>query len=118
MKPLVHQGHGTLIRDLLIFQAKLVMDALKDVFLIKLSILAVVFDLLFGRRGRPLLFYRILRTSERFDLWLNLYSPAAAAEEVEDGLFGASEAGDSSFVGKLEELVKQKVETRRAPSGV
>lgn len=114
MKPLVHQGHGTLLRDLLIFQAKLIMDAVKDVLLIKISIVAAVFDVLFGRRGRPLLFYRVLRTSERFDLWLNLYAPAADAERVEDGLFGASEAGDRSFVGKLEEMVRERIGSRQA----
>lgn len=114
MKPLVHQGHGTLLRDLLIFQVKLIVDAVKDVLLIKISIIAAVFDVLFGRRGRPLLFYRVLRTSERFDLWMNLYAPAEDVERVEDGLFGASEAGDRSFVGKLEELLRERIDGRRA----
>lgn len=109
MPPLVHRGHGVLLRDLLIFQLKLVLDALKDILLIKLSILAAVLDLAFGRRGRPLLFYRVLRMSERFDLWLNLYAPAMDAEAHADGLFGVSEAGDDSLVGKLEQLAQEQV---------
>lgn len=114
MDPIVAHGKGTLIRDLLIFQVKLVLDAVKDLVLIKISIFAAVFDLLFGRPGRPLLFYGVLRLGERFDMWLSLYAPARDAEGVEDGLFGASEAGSDSFLGKLEELVHNRVETRSA----
>jgi len=114
MEQIVNRGHRVLLRDFLIFQLKLVLDGLKDVVLFQLSIGAVLFDLLFGRRGRPLLFYNVLRLSERFDLWLNLHGPAEGAERTSDGLFGASEAGDSSLVGKLEEMVTGKVETMRA----
>jgi hypothetical protein len=114
MPPTVHRGRRILIRDLLIFQLKLVLDALKDVLLIKLSIFAALFDVLFGRRGRPLLFYGVLRLSERFDLWLNLYGPAMDAEQMADGLFGASEAGSDSLVGQLEELVQRRAREFRA----
>jgi len=103
-----------LLRDFLIFQLKLVLDGLKDLVLLQLSVPAVLFDFLFGRRGRPLLFYRVLRMSERFDLWLNLYAPSQDAERTGDGLFGASDAGDNSLVGRLEEMVKGKVEMVRA----
>lgn len=112
--PLVHRGHRVLLRDLLIFQIKLVVDGLKDVVLIQLSIAAAVFDLLFGRRGRPTLFYHLLRLSERFDLWLNLYGPAAKAETDKDGLFGVSAAGEESLVGRLEQIVTGKVEAARS----
>lgn len=96
---------GTLVRDLLIFQVKLVLDGLKDVALIQISLLAAVFDLLFGRPGRPLLFYSVLRLSERLDLWMNLYSASRHAGTDDEGLFGASRAGDGTMLGKIEELV-------------
>lgn len=114
MAPPARIDHGVLIRDLLIFQIKLVLDGLKDVALIQLSVVAAVFDLLFGRRGRPLLFYRVLRLSERFDQWLSLNAAAARAEEQEDGLFGASLAGSESLLGRLEQLVRRKVESARS----
>jgi hypothetical protein len=108
-------GRGVLIRDLLIFQLKLVLDGAKGVLVFQLSIGAAVIDFILGR---PALFYRVLRFSERFDLWLNLYGAAEAAAEGasegtaegSDGLFGASRAGSDSLLGKLEELVKQRVE--------
>ena len=115
MEPLINNGHRVLYRDLMIFQLKLFLDGLKGFFLMQLSIGAALIDLLFGRQGRPLLFYRVLRLSERFDLWLNLYGPAANAEKTADGLFGASAAGSNSLLGKLEQLVRNKIETARPP---
>lgn len=112
-----HKGYpakSVLIRDLFILQLKLVVDAVKDLLLIKLALFAVVFDVLFGRPGRPLLFYSVLKLGERFDLWLNLYGAAAGAETTEDGLFGASRAGSNSMLGRLEQLVRQQVEEIRS----
>ena len=108
MKPTVTQGKRVLIRDFFIFQLKLVLDGLKDIALLQISLFAVIFDLVFGRRGRPKLFYGVLRLSERFDLWLNLYAPAEGAERTDDGLFGASEAGDGTLVGRLEEVIRDR----------
>lgn len=105
---------GVMIRDLLIFQMKLVVDGLKDLALIQLSVVAAVFDLLFGRPGRPSLFYGVMRLSERFDLWLNLNAAARNAGTSEEGLFGGSEPGDGTMVGKLEEMVTGKVNAMRA----
>ena len=110
MDAMVAAKKGTLVRDLLIFQLKLVLDGLKGVVLFQVSLFAALFDLLFGRPGRPLVFYNVLRLSERIDLWLNLYGASKNAEFVEDGLFGASRAGDDTMLGKLEEYVKNEKE--------
>jgi hypothetical protein len=97
---------AALIRDVLIFSVKLFFDGVKDVVLVQFALTAAVWDLLFGKPGRPLLFYGVLKLGERFDLWLNLYGAAEAAEQMEDGLFGASRAGSPTLLGKLEELVR------------
>lgn len=95
-------------RDFAIFQLKLALDGLKDIVVFNVSIGAMVLDLLAGRGKRPRLFYSVLRASERFDAWLNLHGVAQRmeAEGGEDGLFGASEAGSNSLVGRLEELFR------------
>lgn len=110
MATTVTHHRGVLLRDLAIFQLKLVLDGLKGVFVLQLSIGAAIFDLLFGRPGRPLLFYGVLRLSERFDLWLNVYSAADHAATDEDGLFGVSRAGSDTMLGKLEEMVRDRVD--------
>jgi len=105
---------GVLIRDVLIFQLKLLLDALKDVVLFKVALIAAGVDLVLLRREPAKRFYTVLRLSERFDLWLNLNGAAETADQSEDGLFGASLAGSDSLLGKLEELIRSKVETATA----
>lgn len=97
---------GVTLRDFLIFQAKLVLDGLKDVAVFNLSVLALLLDLVSGRGRRPRWFYAVLRLSERFDLWLNLHGPAEDAEATGDGLFGASAAGSPTLLGHLEQIVR------------
>lgn len=97
------------VRDFAIFQLKLFLDGLKDVSLSALSLGALVLDLLSGGGRKPRLFYSVLAISERFDLWLNLSGAVSRLEEEElddEGLFGASEAGSDSLLGKVEEIVR------------
>ena len=63
-------------------------------------------DLIFKRHGERRFFYRVMRVSERFDLWLNLHGAALPAECDEDGLFGVSEAGSNTLLGKLEQITR------------
>jgi hypothetical protein len=97
---------GVLLRDLVIFQVKLVLDGLKDAAVIPLSVVAVVLDLFVGgpRRGR--IFYGVMRAGERFDRWLNLHGAARGAARNPDGLFGESRAGDDTLLGEIEEMVR------------
>ena len=97
------------VRDFFIFQLKLVLDGFKDVVTFWVSIGAISLDFLSGHGRRPRLFYSVLRASERFDFWLNLNGALTrleADELGEDGLFGASEAGSDTLLGKLEQFVR------------
>lgn len=107
-KPMTVASRGVTLRDFVIFQLKLVLDGMKDFFAIWLSIGAIVLDLISGRGDRPRLFYSVVRASERFDRWINLHGVLEEmdAEGTVDGLFGASRAGDDTFVGRIEELVR------------
>ena len=106
-------GRKVLVRDLLIFQAKLALDGIKGVFLFQASLIAAAIDFLLGRRKRRSLFYVVLDLSERFDLWLNLYG-AAGAGQNEDGLFGTSKAGTDTLLGQIEQAVRHGDVPRRA----
>lgn len=98
------------VRDFAIFQMKLFLDGLKDVALSAISLGALLLDMISGGGRRPRVFYTVLAMSERFDLWLNLSGAVSRLEEGEElddeGLFGASEAGSDSLLGKVEEMVK------------
>lgn len=107
-------SRGVTFRDFAIFQLKLLLDGFKDVLVFNLSIGAMVIDLLRGRGKRPRLFYSVLRSSERFDAWLNLHGVVQRMDEEggEDGLFGASAAGSDSLVGRLEQWARGGDEPR------
>jgi hypothetical protein len=108
-------SRGVTFRDFAIFQLKLALDGLKDILVFNVSIGAMLIDLIAGRGKRPRLFYSVLRGSERFDAWLNLHGVVERmdAEGGEDGLFGASDAGSDSLVGRLEEMFRGGDEPRR-----
>ena len=60
------------VRDSAIFQLKLLIDGVKDGAVFVTSFVAFGVDLVLGRHGRRRWFYRMMRVSEKFDLWLNL----------------------------------------------
>ncbi|MDP9348944.1 MAG: hypothetical protein M3P24_07375 [Gemmatimonadota bacterium] len=105
---------GVLVRDLFLFQIKLFLDSLKDLALLQASFWAALVDLVFIRHTHGRCFYAVLRASERVDLWLNLYGASKEAGRDSDGLFGTSRAGEDTFLGKLEELVRQREAVHRA----
>jgi hypothetical protein len=62
-----------IVRDVLVFQFKLGMEALLDITLIPVSLAAAAVDLLLGNWRRPRWFHAVLRFGERcerrIDLW-------------------------------------------------
>ena len=112
--PMTVASRGVTLRDFGIFQLKLILDGAKDFLAFWLSIGAIVLDFLAGRGKRPRLFYSVVRASERFDRWINLHSVIETMDESEtdDGLFGASRAGDDTLLGQIEELVRGGDEPR------
>lgn len=114
-KPLTVASRGVTLRDFGIFQLKLILDGFKDFVAIWLSVGAIVLDLLAGRGKRPRLFYSVVRASERFDRWINLHGVVETMDEseTEDGLFGASRAGDDTLVGQIEALFRGGDEPRK-----
>ena len=94
------------VRDFAIFQLKLLIDGLKDGAVFTMSFVAFGIDLVFRRHGRRRWFYRMMRVSEKFDLWLDLHGATEAAESDADGLFGQSEAGSDTMLGQIEQVVR------------
>jgi hypothetical protein len=94
------------VRDFTIFQLKLLIDGLKDGAVFTVSFVAFAVDLVFRRHGRRRFFYKVMRVSERLDLWLNLHGAAEETEGDAEGLFGQSEAGSDTMLGQLEQIVR------------
>ena len=65
-----------LLRDVLRFQVKLLLDALRDLVLSPLSLAAAAIDGVTGRQDRNGLFYRLLRLGRRSEEWIDLWGAA------------------------------------------
>lgn len=107
-----------LMRDLAIFQVKLLLDGLKDIVLAPLAVVVALVDMLFPGAERGHRFYALMRLGERFDRWLNLFSGAERAERSSDGLFGDQRTTADSMLGRIESmLVDESAEARRRSAG-
>lgn len=96
---------AVLLRDLMIFQVKLVLDGLKDVVLMPLTIGAAAVDIVFPGKVPGHRFYAVMSLGERFDRWLNLFSASDRADASKDGLFREGRRGAGGMIGEIETLV-------------
>jgi hypothetical protein len=94
-----------IIRDLIIFQIKLLLDGLKDLVLSQLSFFAALVDVLIGGSRRGRIFYGAMRIFERFDLWLNLYSATDRARRTSGGLLEERPRGVDSLLSAIERIL-------------
>ncbi len=96
----------TLIRDVLVFQLKLVVDGLRDAVLLPISLGVALLDLLGvgPRAGRQ--FYDLLRAGRRTEHWINLFG----ATEHAESLPVAAGPGIDALVHRIERLVVQEYE--------
>ncbi|MDE2762950.1 MAG: hypothetical protein OXQ94_00700 [Gemmatimonadota bacterium] len=101
------------LRDFVVFQLKLVLEAFKDVVAINLSVLAMATDLIVGRWRNPRLFHGVVRLSRRFDGWLGLHRLRGATLNEENGSFLEkliAEAPDADeLADEFERLVRKRM---------
>jgi hypothetical protein len=98
-------GRWLLIRDVAVFQLKVLLDAARDVALIPFSLLAAFVDLISGGERPGRLFYELLRLGRASEGWINLFGEADP------------QAGDDpkpqnvdAMVGRLEALLVEQVD--------
>ena len=67
----------TLIRDVAVFQVKLVFDGLRDVVLLPISLIAGFISLVKGGGSTSSEFYDLLKVGRRSERWINLFGAAS-----------------------------------------
>lgn len=77
------RDHGpdrwTLIRDVAVFQVKVLCDGLRDLLLVPVSLAAGLISLLGGSAGKPgTEFYDLLKLGRRSERWINLFGAASS----------------------------------------
>ncbi len=73
------------IRDIAVFQVKLVTDGFKDLLLSPLSLLAGIVGVLLGGKNPGAQFYRLLRFGQRAENWIGLFSAAYPKHNSQQG---------------------------------
>ncbi len=117
------RGPGTdaswacVLRDVLMFQFKLVVDGLKDLCLAQVALGAAMLDLV-RRDGSPgRRFYGIVRLSERFDGWLDLHEPLSRVPEDAPDYAPAAGRRVEDLVDRVETSARGVVRTSHGAFG-
>lgn len=109
----MNQGEETfdrwvLLRDVLAFQGKLLVDGAKDILLSPISIGAAILDFISGDENRGQNFYKVILLGRRTERWIGLFS---AADHLDDEATGkADPKGMDALVKRLEGVVVQEYE--------
>ena len=100
----------TMLRDLGVLQVKLVVDGLRDIVLVPLSLVAGVISIASSKEGRPgSQFYHLLAWGKQSEGWINLFGAVKnSPEKIEQARpFGDQDIDD--IVGRLESFVVDEV---------
>jgi hypothetical protein len=89
-----------------VFQLKLLADAVRDLVLSPVSIVAGVIDLISGREPPGRSFYRVLAFGRRTDRWINLFGMPGRPEEPG----GEESVTIDSLVAQVERLMLDQYE--------
>ena len=96
----------TLIHDVAVLQAKLVVDGLRDLILVPLSLIAGIVSLASGEKGVPgTQFYRLLGVGQQSELWINLFGAMKNAPPDLEHPMPFPDADMDEIVGKIEAFV-------------
>ena len=100
----------TLIRDIGVLQVKLIVDGLRDLVLVPLSLAAGIISLASSKDGKlGLQFYHLLAWGKQSEVWINLFGAVKnSPEKIEQPQpFGNQDIDD--IVGRLESFVVDEV---------
>ena len=99
-----------MLRDLGVLQVKLIVDGLRDLVLVPLSLVAGVVSLASSKDNRPgPQFYQLLTWGKQSEVWINLFGAVEnSPEKIQQSTpFGERDIDD--IVGRLESFVVDEV---------
>ena len=99
-----------LIRDLAVFQLKLGLDALRDLVLSPISLIAGIVDLVFGGEQAGKHFYSVLGAGRRTEAWINLFGKVDGVAPRGEAEGGAEGASVDAIVERMERLLVEQYE--------
>lgn len=104
--PEVEVSRWTLIRDLGVFQAKLLVDGVRDLLLVPASLIAGIVSIVLGKSGGAgPQFYQLLEWGKESEQWIDLFSALKNSPERPLRPAHFAEQGMDDIVGRLETFV-------------
>ena len=107
----------TLIRDIAVLQFKLIVDGLRDLMLVPLSLIAGVISLARTQEGKPgPEFYSLVSMGKQSERWINLFGALrnAPPEVIAETHFG--EADIDEIVSRVESFVVEEYRRGGVPA--
>jgi hypothetical protein len=96
------------LRDVLVFQVKMLLDNVRDFLLMPISLVAAIVDLIFKGEREGALFYKVLRWGAHSEEVIDVYS---AIEHHAPGDFKVNPVYTvDAVIARLEEVVVREVE--------
>ncbi|MBK6376276.1 hypothetical protein [Dokdonella sp.] len=83
MDPEITPPRRSLVRDVAVFQLKLLLDAARDLVLSPVSLAAALLDFILSKHQPPRYFPAVLRLGERSEAWIDLWSAGRGAQSNE-----------------------------------
>lgn len=101
-------SRAELIRDAVFFQGKLLLDGVRDVVLVPISIVAALIDLVAGERPAGRRFYGVVQLGRRSEHWINLFGAADRSPHANRWDHGEESVRLDDLVEQVEKVVKDQ----------
>ena len=102
------------VRKLLVFQLKLVLDAIRDILLSPVSLVATIFDMAQGRKGENSYFEMLMKFGRNSETRINLFDQHQGEKQTVDNLFNQVEdvLKKQYEKGGISEKTKREIEAK------
>jgi len=95
----------TLIRDIAVLQFKLVVDGLRDLILVPISLVVGLISVVKSDTGNDNEFYELLRLGKRSERWINLFGAAEREQKPEVDHINFPKEDIDTMVSRVESFV-------------
>ncbi len=101
-------SRAELIRDAALFQGKLLLDGVRDLVLVPISIVAALIDLATGEKPAGRRFYSVVQLGRRSEHWINLFGAADRSPHENRWDHGEESVRLDDLVEQVEKVVKDQ----------
>jgi len=102
------EGRWTLIRDVALFQVKLLVDSFRDLLLVPVSLILGLLSLLNYRSEKGAEFYELLELGRRSERWINLFGTVAQDDAADEKANDPGLRDLDEIVAKVESFVVEE----------